>query len=656
MDMSKYKPLFLSETGEHLDALEADLVALENAPEESQRIHEIFRHLHSVKSMAASMGYQPLSTLAHRLEDLVAPHREHGLQIEPDEVDLLLRGLDELRGRLRMAAEDKPIEAAPEAFLEELTGAAQRAGGRVEAAPEPPGGQAPEPAEAAAPVQTEPGTETDGPAYDVKLEVAANCSLPAVRAFVAYRRLAALGRVATSDPSADQLRAGHLPERTLSLRLHTRRQAGDVRRVAEGLPELAQVTVVPVVAEIQTDPPAPGASQPPRPQAAPATSTVRVRTELLDFFVDSVGELITLRSYFDDLAERLDAPALRDGVRRMNTTVRRLQDRLMEVRMVPVSMLTARLPRVCRDVARSRGKRVGFEVQGETVELDRALIEALDTPLLHLLRNAVEHGLESPDERIAAGKPPEGRIVLGIQRQQDRVLIQLSDDGRGIDPARVLEKARAAGHVDPEDDLSDEQALDLIFLAGLSTRDGVSDLSGRGVGLDVVRDSLERLGGRVSVSSAQGEGTTFNLDMPLTLAILQILLIQAGDHLMALPASRVLRAVAIRADQIHPTDGGQAVSLGGRRYPFAPLGRLLGLGDQTDASEVLLVGGREEPELALGVDRVTGHRETVLKGVGRLLREVGPFNASTVLGDGRPVLILDVDALIARAASAPSEA
>lgn len=654
MDMSKYKPLFLSETGEHLDALEADLVALESAPEESQRIHDIFRHLHSVKSMAASMGYQPLSTLAHRLEDLVAPHREHGLQIEPDEVDLLLRGLDELRGRLRMAAEDKRIEAAPEAFLEELTGAAQRAGGRVKPPPAPPEGDRPDPGQDRPTAQAEPRPEADGPAFEVKLVVAANCSLPAVRAFVAYRRLAALGRVASSEPSADQLRAGHLPDRTLTLKLHTRRQAGDVRRVAEGLPELARVTVEPMASPAQND--QPGLGQPAQAQPNPATSTVRVRTELLDFFVDSVGELITLRSYFDDLAERLDAPALRDGVRRMNTTVRRLQDRLMEVRMVPVSMLTARLPRVCRDVARSRGKRAGFEVEGETVELDRALIEALDTPLLHLLRNAVEHGLEPPDERIAAGKPPEGRIVLGIQRQQDRVLIQLTDDGRGIDPARVREKAKAAGFIDPEAPLSDEQALELIFRAGLSTRDDVSDLSGRGVGLDVVRDSLERLGGRVSVSSVPGEGTTFNLDMPLTLAILQILLIQTGNHLMALPASRVLRAVAIRADQIHPTEGGQSVSLGGRRYPFAPLGRLLGLDNQNAASEVLLVGGREEPELALGVDRVTGHRETVLKGIGRLLREVGPFNASTVLGDGRPVLILDVDALVARAASAPCEA
>ena len=666
MDMSKYKPLFLSETADHLDSLESELVELERTLDDTPRIHEVFRHLHSIKSMSASMGHEPLSSLAHQLEDIVAPHREHGTAIDPDEVDLLLRGLDVLRDRLDSAAKDTPLAPLPAELIEAIQQhLAQRAPHQVDPARESTPTQAHEPVPAAQ-------AEARGPVLQVAIHVADDCSLPAVRAFVAYKRLANAGRIIESNPSVEQLRAGKLPTRCLRIRLQTDRSPDNLRSLAESLPELSLVEVADdspppePVAEpaakyetLQAEPPASTESQ---GSGGRKETTVRVRTELLDFFVNSVGELITLRSYFEDLSERMDTPALDEGVRRMGRVVRKLQDRVMEVRMVPVSQLAGRLPRVCRDLARSRNKMVSFEFDDEGVELDRALVEALDTPLLHLLRNAVEHGVESPDEREAAGKPRNSTIRLDVRRQQDRVMLQLRDDGRGIDPAQVLEKARRLGLISGDLTPREDEQLDLIFRPGLSTRDEVSDLSGRGVGLDVVRDALERLGGRVSVDSVLGQGTTFNLDLPLTLAILQILLIQAGGHTLALPASRVMRAAAIRADQITTDGGGTQVTLGGLRYPFVKLSRLLETsepppsGETTTAGEVLLVGSRDKPELALGIERVAGHRETVMKGVGRLLREVGPYNASTVLGNGRPVLILDVDALLARAAALLREA
>jgi two-component system chemotaxis sensor kinase CheA len=405
-------------------------------------------------------------------------------------------------------------------------------------------------------------------------------------------------------------------------------------------------------------PPAPTPKPAPAPPSKPAAvperaqaASVRVRTDLLDFFVDSVGELVTLRSYLEDLSERIDSPALNEGVQRLTKVVRRLHDRVMEVRMVSASMLTQRLPRVGRDIARSRGKSIQFIIEGEDVELDRALVEALDTPVLHLLRNAVDHGIEAPEERLAAGKPAEGQIRLTIARRQDRVSLILADDGRGIDPQKVLAKARKLGLIPPERELDPaKEVTDLIFRPGFSTGEGVTDISGRGVGLDAVRATLTGLGGRVSVQSEPGRGTAFELDLPLTLAILQVLLVESGTHMLALPASRVLRAHSVRPEQVVESEGAREIVLGGKTLPLVGLvGLLEGDGKSPDQGRIIesvLVGEEEAPLVALGVERITGHREVVLKTVGTLLRKLGPFAGSTVLGDGRPVLILDVDQII----------
>lgn len=652
MDMSKYKSLFLSDTGEHLDDLERELVQLEQKPDDRERIHEVFRHLHSIKGMSGSMGYDEMATLAHRLEDLMDCHREQGMAVKPEEVDFLLRGLDEFRKQLKAITADQPLEEVPLDLLEGVGRLTRRLKGVEKKVTR------------VAPVPVVPMSPTGATGvYLVKANISTDCAVPSVRAYLIYRRLCELGEITHSDPSVEDMRAGKVQGHAIRFRLVTDRGAAEIRRLMATFAELESLAIQleapsPQPAVVYSPEPAPEVMEAPQVKPASAlapervkTTTVRVRTDLLDFFVDSVGELITLRSCLEDLAERIDSPALNEGVQRLTKVVRRLHDRVMEVRMVSASMLTQRLPRVGRDIAKSRGKRIQFVIEGEDVELDRALVEALDTPVLHLLRNAVDHGIESPQARLAAGKPAEGQILLNIARRQDRVLLTLSDDGRGIDPQKVLAKAREAGLVPPEEDLNPTEAVtDLIFRPGFSTGEGVTEISGRGVGLDAVRATLTGLGGRVWVRSEVGRGTSFELDLPLTLAILHVLLVEAGSHLLALPASRVLRAHSVRPEQIVETGGAREVVLGGKGLPLIALAGLLeGNGKPPDFSRIeesILVGEGDNPLVALGVERVTGHREVVLKKVGVLLRSLGPFAGATVLGDGRPVLILDVDQLI----------
>jgi len=629
VDMSAYKPLFLSEAAEHLDNLERNLLDLERRPGDEECLHEAFRHLHSIKGMAGSMGYRELSALAHGLEDLLVPFRQEKKPVAGEVVAVLLRGLDQLRRQLSQVSSGGALEPAGQDLLQAIA-RLQHPRGSASAAPAG--------AEATRRLQVEIAVSNESP-------------FPAARAYLALRRLQQAGRVLRSTPPPEDLRQGVLPQRLLRVLMESREGLAELGRRLD-LPEIAAVRWLPA-----EDPAPPAAAAaPPQTAAAPVSAAaapapmVRVSAELLDFFVDAVGELLAQRSHLEELAECQGDGELSDSVRALSQIVRRLHDRVMEVRLVPVSLLTDRLPRVCRDIAASRGKKVRLMIEGQDVPIDRALVETLDTPLLHLLRNALDHGIEPPDERLSLGKPEEGLLRISVRRRHDRVQMEVRDDGRGIDAGRVLERARRLGLV-PDGSAPDEAAaLDLIFSPGFSTREESGEVSGRGVGLDVVRTALNRLGGRVSVESRPGEGTAFILDLPLTLAVLQVLLVESAGRLLAVPASRVLRVLPLRPSESSPDGAGMALSAAGEEILYRDLGRLLQEPARDGAREAVIVGDGEQGRLALGVDRVAGHREVVQKPPGNLLRRAGPFAGTTVLGDGRPVLILDLDVLIERAA------
>ncbi|MGH8075339.1 MAG: chemotaxis protein CheA, partial [Lysobacter sp.] len=388
---------------------------------------------------------------------------------------------------------------------------------------------------------------------------------------------------------------------------------------------------------------------PRKPAAAPHQEdpTVRVDVRRLDAMVNLVGELVLARNRLKTIRPRLRDDELDRAVTTLDAATSRLQSAVMMARMQPVGRVFSRFPKLARDVARQLQKKVELEVIGAETELDRNLVEALSDPLVHLVRNAIDHGIESPDTRLAAGKPAQGQVVLSAQQEGDHVAIEVRDDGAGIDPDRIRDSAVRKGLIEAEAAarLSSDECLQLIFMAGFSTRAEVSDLSGRGVGMDVVQSKIRELSGEVQIQSEPGRGSRFLIRVPLTLAILPTLLVELAGDVYALPLVRVIEVLAHERSQAMQIDGQTVLDLRQQPVPLLSLRRWLGLPETTleESTAVVLQSG--EQRFCLAVDSVRGREEVVIKALPKTLRGLAGYAGASLIGDGRMALILDVDAL-----------
>ncbi|WP_147674867.1 chemotaxis protein CheA, partial [Vulcaniibacterium tengchongense] len=389
------------------------------------------------------------------------------------------------------------------------------------------------------------------------------------------------------------------------------------------------------------------------PAAGPAAKgdadpTVRVDVRRLDAMVDLVGELVLARNRLKTLRPRLRDEDLDRAVSALDVATSRLQSAVMMVRMQPVGRVFARFPKLARDVARQVAKQVELEIVGADTELDRNLVEALADPLVHLVRNAIDHGIEPPQARREAGKPEQGRVRLSAQQEGDHVAIEVSDDGAGIDPEKIRRSACSKGLVDANAAarLSPEECLQLIFLPGFSTRTEVSDLSGRGVGMDVVQSKIRELSGQVQIHSEVGRGTRFSIRVPLTLAILPTLLVELDEDVYALPLVRVVEVLAHPPGEALWIDGQRMLDLRREPLPLISLRGWLGLPEPPLAGSTCVVLQSGEQRFCLAVDRVRGREEVVIKALPRTLRGLPGYAGASLVGDGRMALILDVDALL----------
>jgi two-component system chemotaxis sensor kinase CheA len=685
LDLQRYLGLFVTEAGDHLDAFARDLVSLEQAvragvgaAQVKPVVDSLFRHAHSVKGMSASMELDAISHLAHRVEDLVDVFRGDSSRVEPACIDVLLTAGDVLAGLVEAASRGDRHEADP-ALLARLTGVTRRVRDGLPAlAPEPadaheaPPARAPASSEGVgrgppdavaapaglapsappAPAEHAPGPAGPRPPGRVHLEVeiAPACPVPAVRAFLVVKKLSALGEILGTTPTVEELKAGRLPGKRLAVLLETAETFDRLRRALSQISDLGSVELR-QGDDVAEGPTAPSPTAPPA-VATELTRTVRVRTEILDGFVDAVGELLLATARIREIGRALPAvhrPPLEEGVDRLHAIVKELHDKVMAVRMTPVATVTERLPRAARDVARRLGRQVEVEIRGAEIELDRAILEELSDPLLHVLRNAVDHGIEPPHLRLLAGKPATGRITVVARRDRDRVIIEVADDGQGMDTARLREVAvtRGALSADQAAALSDREALLLACLPGLSTAEQITDVSGRGVGLDAVKRTVEAVGGTLEIESAVGAGSRIVLRLPLTVAVQPVLLVGVGDEVVGLPIAKVHGATQVSFAGLDRSRGGPIIAYDGELVPVHDLADLLGFAPAGRDDRAIVVAEVSDGRIGLAVDVLLGQHEAVLKPLVAPLGAVAGLSAVTVLGNGRPVFILDVARLLA---------
>jgi len=620
MEPHRLLPLFLAEGRELLDRVDRELLALEQAPGTCAAVDAAFRALHSLKGMSATVGLDEVAAVLHAGESLLAAARDGGI-LAPDALEALLALVESTRAALDAA---ELGQGSPPALRRTGARLAQLLAAR---AVEAPARQTPTPA-----AQRVRDATTVGVAqWRVEVQLDAAAPIPQARVTVVTRRLASLATVLRVTPDAEMLADDHW-DRRFVVWLGEGSTMATIDAAARGAGDVADVHVV-------------------REVAAPTSllpidaRTVRIPVQRLDDLLDLVGELVLAR---DRLLRSVPVTGDATAAQALDETSRivmQLRDAIVTSRLVPLAHVMDRFPRHVRDVAQSLGKEVELVLEGRELEVDRSLLDDLADPLLHLLRNAVDHGIEAPPVRAAAGKPARGRLVVRAVRDGGMVAVTVADDGAGVDRARVVAAAEAQGVIDADVRVRDEAGL-LALLArpGLSTAGTVSELSGRGVGVDVVLSRVQALGGRIDLATASGAGTAITLRLPLSVAMLRALLVRVAGETYAIPLAQV-HTTCRAADASTATVGDGWVEVGGERLRCVSLRTHLGLPRSDDVCGHLVVIQCTTGRLALHVDACTAQQEIVVKPLQRVRGASALFSGGTILADGTPSLILDINPL-----------
>ncbi|MCL4078473.1 chemotaxis protein CheA [Coriobacteriia bacterium Es71-Z0120] len=644
-DMSAYKEVFLSESAEYLQAITDGLIALEADPHDLEPVETVFRGAHSLKGMAAAMGYDRTADLTHKMESLMDTIRKREQAIDSDLVDLMLRAVDAVRELIADESEGRSTyDAAP--IIADLIARTER-GKAVPVETESASG--PKPAEAP--------PSAGGEVYRVSVTIEPTSVLKSVRAYMALKRLGHMGTVLDTEPSARDIEDERF-DRTFVAVLQTVEPPEAIERAVLGISEIESVQVAVDASRRPTHQAAQQEAGAETRRVVPKlseTQTVRVSIGHLDAMVNLVGELVILRARLERIARERDDHELSETVAALDQISAELQHEVMQTRMVPVGNIFNRFPRMVRDLARDLGKQVDFEMTGLDIELDRTVLDEIGDPIVHLLRNAVDHGIEGPEERQALGKPPRGHVRLSAERDRDQVRISVSDDGRGMDIDRIWQKAVERGLVSAgeRDAWSEEEVLMLTCAPGFSTAEKTTSVSGRGVGMDVVKGKIEYLGGTIAIRSERGKGLEISLSLPLTLAIVPALLVGTSEQVYALPLSAVTEVLS--TDEVRTTTVDAAPCVVLRDGAVVPVWRLDQLLSEPtgrrrkprEKDHIVLV---ESAGLrnALAVERLVARQEVVIKPLSPLFKGIRGLGGATVLGDGSVALILDPRTLFGR--------
>ncbi len=631
MDLSRYADLFLIESRDHLSAINHQLLELERTPNAPEPISAIFRAVHTLKGMSATMGYDAVAGLSHELETVLDGVRRGERVISPPVMDVLFEAADVLEACVDQVVRGQPVGPDVATVIERLR-AMNRMSGEFPVIADPTASAAPAPAAPTSPPSPAPSS------LSLRVRLVANAPLRGVRAFVVVKRAESLGRVLAVVPPVEALQAEQF-ERDFVIRLETDASPADVVAALRAAGDVERVDVEDGRARPVTEGAEGGRGR--------AARNVRIDLRRLDALMNLIGELVITRGRLLELAMMRDDPALTDAVTEASRLVTDLQDQIMASRMVPVWQVFDRFPRLVRDSSRALGKQIEFTIEGKDIELDRSMLDEIGEPVVHLLRNAIDHGFEMPAERRAAGKPAAGRLVLSAARERSSITIRVTDDGRGIDRERVLKKARHLGLVDAgRSELSDDELIRIISRPGFSTAETVTDISGRGVGIDAVHNRIRTLGGSVEIRSVPGKGTTVTLRLPLTLAILRALLVRVEGDTFAVPMTHVNETVELETSALKSVKGHEVLMLRDDVLPLVRFRSLLGLSAEGARMPQVIVLEVGERRAGLVVDELAGQRDIVVKQFDAVRNAAALFSGATILGDGAPALIVDVGSLL----------
>lgn len=702
MDVSQYLEIFIDETKEHLQTLSDQLMILEQEPENMDTINEIFRAAHSLKGMAGTMGYKRMQRLTHDMENVFQEIRSGNMTVKPELVDVLFRGLDALEAYLAniLESSDEGTEDNEE-IINTLNGIADAATGKVKEEPvKPAAGTAKQSSVAKYDsIQVsdyekntfEKAKAQNENIFGITVYLQETCILKAARVFLVFKALEELGEVIKSVPDIQDIEDEKF-DLDFSLVYFTKETMEKVKAAIENVSEVHEVIIGPFSFDDTSGPKAdaePKASMPkeepePKPAAKPATAkpaaaqaatkpaaakqanskkqakpavgrTVRVDIEKLDVLMNLVSELIIAKNGLVSInsAEsdvKNDAAAFNEQIEYLESVTTNLHESVMKVRMVPIESVVSRFPRMIRDLSKKLGKKMELHMTGEETELDRTVIDEIGDPLQHLLRNSADHGLEANDERIALGKEEVGNIYLDAYQDGNNVNIEVRDDGAGINIEKVKNKAIEKGTLTAEqaDHMTDKEIIDLLFRPSFSTAEQVTDVSGRGVGLDVVKTKIEGLGGNIECKTVLGEGSSFIIRLPLTLAIIQALMVELGPEKYAIPLGSIETIEDVMVTDIKSVQTKEVINLRGTVIPLIRLDQILDIeagGEDVDILTVVIV--KKGDRLAgLVVDNLIGQQEIVIKSIGSYINCSKMIGGATILGDGEIALILEVNALV----------
>ncbi|WP_045144410.1 chemotaxis protein CheA [Clostridium butyricum] len=688
MDTSQYMSMFLEESLDNLQTLNESLLELEQNPEDVDKVNEIFRVAHTIKGMAATMGFNDLAELTHKMEDVLSEFREGELRVTQDVVTVLFDCLDTLEKMVDLVQEGSDEKVDIESIMAKLAYIKENGNKNQQA------NVIEESNNAELKISHNDSIGLDLNEYDIsvikqahekgfnaveiKVTLSENTLLKSARAFLIVKDLEDHGEILKSVPSTQDIENEEF-DLELKFVLITKNTVDEILSIVNGISEVVKVEASAIEIEETeiveeekaeevkpkeveekveekaeetkkiekvVEAPRKAAAKKPQPkkEVKKAHQSVRVDLERIDNLMNMVSELVIYRTRLEQIVTTHKSQELNETLEQVGRTTSDLQDLVMKIRMLPLDTVFNRFPRMIRDVSVELNKEINFIIEGADTELDRTVIDEIGEPLIHLLRNAADHGIESKEERIAAGKSPVGTIKLVAYQEGTKALIKVIDDGSGINVEKVRAKAEQKG-INTEG-LSESDIKNLIFAQGFSTNEVVTDLSGRGVGMDVVKTKISALGGTVDVISEEGKGSTFIIKLPLTLQIIQALLVKVGEETLAISLGFIDRVIDYKEENIKKSNGKEVIVYREDVIPLVRLNESLDIeSSKTDKKFVIIVNVGDKT-IGLLVDALCGQQEIVIKPLGKTLKGLDQYIGATILGNGLVTLILDIGALL----------